>query len=167
MGPAVLLSGPGLFGVAFLVHVLWWRLKRPGDDLKVLALCLCAVPLLACIGLVFITALKPAELALALVMAWSAGIAYLFWYPAAQAASPTMLITILAHRAGSGGISESSLKEAIPEELLAGQSIHNLFAEKFAVEEPAGTIRLAPRGRRTLLLIKRVRRAAGLKEPRG
>ena len=108
MNAVILCLGAGFFLIAFIVHLAWWHLARPKDDLKVLALCMAAVPVFVTVPLYLLSPSNPLELLLALIMAWAMGVAYLFWYPAAQAASPTMLITILVHRSGSRGMSGSA-----------------------------------------------------------
>ena len=167
MSAAVFLWGIAFTSVAWLVHLVVWRVARPVDDLKVLALCMLAFPA-GLAGIAWLCGLTgPEPLMLALILSESLGIAYVFWYPAAQAASPTMLITILARQAGPAGISEEQLGEALSGDKLAGESIANLFHEKFAVNDADGTVRLAPRGRRTLAVIRFLRRTAELDEPRG
>jgi hypothetical protein len=156
-----------MFLIAFILHVAWWNVSRPADDLRALALCMATVPLFVAGAFLLLSPADTAGLALALVMAWAMGIAYLFWYPAAQAASPTMLITILAQRAGKNGISAAAIAKAIPDEVLTGETLQNLFHEKFATIQSQGKVHLGPRGRRTLFIIRILRRCAGLAEPKG
>jgi len=167
MDGIVFLVGAGAVLAGWLIHFAWWRVARPKDDLKALTLCMLVIPVLLSLGPLLLNRLGLGNSLLSLILAGSLGTAYIFWYPAAQAASPTMLITILAHRSGKEGISESMLKEALPEKVLSGNSIDSLLQEKFAVQEEGGGLILAPRGRRTLFVIRLLRRSAGFHNPKG
>jgi hypothetical protein len=107
------------------------------------------------------------EVILSMLLASSAGTAYVFWYPAAQAASPTMLVTILAGQAGKKGVTGEILKEALSEETLSGNSLQSLLDERFARQDDSGCLQLAPRGKRTLFIIRLLRRSAGFGDPKG
>lgn len=167
MSFAVLLYGIAMALVAWVVHCLWWRVRRPQDDLKALAWCMAAVPVVLMALLCSAGKLPVSSAFLSLFLAEALGAAYLFWYPAAQAVSPTMLIVLLAQRAGEAGLTENSLKEAVSEEVLTGETINNLFHEQFARTDPSGGIFLAARGRRTLKVIRWLRHSAGFTDPKG
>jgi hypothetical protein len=167
MSPAVLLYGTGMALAAWIIHCLWWRIRRPRDDLRALAWCMAAAPVLIAVTLCAAGMLDGMAFPLALLLAEALGAAYLFWYPAAQAASPTMLIAIVAGRAGAHGFNRSALLQAISEERLTAETVDNLFRGRFARLDADGTVRLDGRGRRTLTWIRLLRRSAGLSDPKG
>ena len=151
----------------WLVHLAWWRIARPVDDLRALAVCMVLVPAALLAATFFLGFTDPVGLLLSLLLAGCLGSAYIFWYPAAQAASPTMLMTVIAARAGDRGCTGEAFRKQLPEELLSGNSLDSLVGERFASEDMDGRIRLAPRGRRTLVLIRLLRHSAGFDDPKG
>ena len=167
MSLTVLLSGLVAVMGGFVLHMTWWRLSRPKDDLLAVTICMLLVPAVMVLGYGLYQEMPLQEIVLSLILAASCGAAYVFWYPAAQAASPTMLITILAAQAGPDGISEEALKDSLSDERLSGNSLESLVGERFAHEDEAGNLHLAPRGRRTLSVIRMLRRSAGFDDPKG
>ena len=167
MDPLVFCWGLGSFLAAWCLHAAWWRMARPRDDLKWLAVLLFCSSFVITTWALHADWLDARSSGFALLLSLALGAAYLFWYPAAQAASPTMLITLLAKRAGSDGLTEESLRESVSEQALAGESIENLFHERFAFCDAEGRVRLAPRGKRTLRLIRLLRAGAGFADPKG
>src|SRR5271163_3184521 len=124
-----------LFLVGLFVQVALWRLRRPRDDFRALALCLFVVPLgielsLLAAGWKAPLTLREELTALALNVALAA--IYIMYYPAAQAASPTMLVVVKIGRAGKKGISRVELMSAFDEHLMCRQGIDNLVHEHFA-----------------------------------
>lgn len=167
MSFSILLWGLLFWALAFLSHFTLWRLQRPKDDLRALLLFFTLGPSVGggaalCMG-------QPLDTtALSLLLAMALGAAYSCWYPAAQAASPTMLICVTVGAGGKAGIESARLKEILcSNDLLTRETFENLFAEHFAVVESGDRVRLAPRGRRTLRLIQAFRWLAGFKEPKG
>lgn len=152
---------------AFILHVVIWRMARPVDDLRALVAIFFIIPLVASVGAVYFGAQLLLDAVLSLLLAWFIGAAYVFWYPAAQAASPTMLICVLVGKSGKNGYARDVLPEAISAELLTEDTFKNLFAERFASLEEVDAVRLAPRGRRTLKGIRAIRHLAGFQEPKG
>jgi hypothetical protein len=165
MGAEVFLSAFGSVMVGWLVHFFWWRLERPKDDLRALAICMCLLP--SAVLTAFFLAGWLGGIFLPLLLALALGTAYLFWYPAAQAVSPTMLITLLVREAGDEGVDEEAIRDAIPEKLLSENLIDNLVEENFARRNLSGILELAGRGKRTLAIIRLLRNAAGYDDPRG
>lgn len=150
--------------LCWLVHVVWWRIARPADDLKVLfALMVVGPAVVAAIGAGWLCG--PTQAAFAGLLAAAIGCVYCFWYPAAQAASPTMLIALLARRERARGIDLAQLQAALPEDKLVREGIDNLFHEAFAKSDENGRVYLLPRGQRTLAFIQRLRALAGYRLP--
>jgi hypothetical protein len=151
----------------WLLHFVWWNVSRPRDDLMALAFCMILLPALVVSGVFVAGCSSPATWILSLMIAVSVGMAYVFWYPAAQAASPTMLITIMAREAGEAGLTESALNESLTEDVLSGNSLQSLVGERFAEVDADGKLQLASRGKRTLSVIRMLRHSAGFEDPRG
>lgn len=167
MSLAVIGFGFVFWMIAFAAHVVVWWIRRPADDLKVLGLMMGGLPLLQAGAAFVIFEVPGIDLVYSTLLGWSMGATYLFWYPAAQAASPTMLLCILIGAMGRRGEEVSVIKNAISGDLLTRETFHNLFAERFASLEEPDAVMLAPRGRRTLYVISALRALAGFKEPRG
>ena len=167
MGAAVFAWGFGMAAIAWIVHCAWWRLHRPKDDLLGLAACMLLVPAVMALALFFSESADSLFCLLAWFLASALGTAYLFWYPAAQAVSPTMLVAILAGRARDKGIGKDQLASILDEEMLTGDTLRNLLHEQFAREDPDGHLHLLPRGRRTMVSIRFLRHLAGFSDPKG
>lgn len=167
MSLAVIGLGILFWMTAFVVHVVVWWIRRPSDDLKALALIMGGLPLLQAGAAFAFFEMPGMDLLFSTLLGWSIGATYLFWYPAAQAASPTMLLCILIGAKGRHGEETGVIKSAISEDLLTRETFQNLFAERFASLEEPDSVTLAPRGRRTLYVIGALRALAGFKEPRG
>lgn len=167
MSLAVIGLGILFWMIAFVVHVVVWWIRRPSDDLKALALIMVGLPLLQTGPALVMFEVPAMDLFFSIALSWSIGATYLFWYPAAQAASPTMLLCILIGAKGKQGEETGVIKSAISGDLLTRETFQNLFAERFASLEEPDSVTLASRGRRTLYVISALRALAGFKEPRG
>jgi hypothetical protein len=164
-----LFFGFALFCAGFLVQVVLWRVKRPRDDFRALAVCLFVLPaaggILVCLaGLLPGVTLRETLAGLAVTVAL--GAVYIMYYPAAQAASPTMLLVIKIGRAGRTGITRAKLLKAFDDGLLSRQGIENLVHERFAKERD-GKLVAAPRGVFLLRMLDSWRGFLGLKQGRG
>jgi hypothetical protein len=167
MSLAVIGFGIAFWAAAFLVHVVVWWIRRPADDLKVLGLIMGGLPLIQAGPALVMFEVPAMDLFFSILLSWSIGATYLFWYPAAQAASPTMLLCLLIGAKGKQGEEARAIKSVISGDLLTRETFHNLFSERFATLEGPDSVKLAPRGRRTLHVISALRALAGFKEPRG
>jgi hypothetical protein len=155
-------------GVLILIQALIWNIHRPKDDLMVLVqLCVGVLILSSAVVLwKWPSLLSVADLAIAQASYLFLSAAYICWYPAAQAASPTMLIVMQIARTGELGCAQETLKSTFSEEQLCNASIEDLFGEGFATEDN-GIIHLTPRGKRLLKGIRQLRSWVGLGAPRG
>jgi hypothetical protein len=160
-----LLCGCLVFAIGFAAHVCWWRLARPADDFRALGLCLLLLPVLlaAAFPLVWPQLLSLREAVAAGLAAIAIGAIYIMYYPAAQAASPTMLLVLqIGRSAPLGGVSRASLRETFDNEILCRQSVANLVHEHFAGERD-GKLFLAARGLFLLRMLNTWRSYLGLK----
>ncbi|MEX0325472.1 MAG: hypothetical protein AB3N33_05230 [Puniceicoccaceae bacterium] len=167
MSIEIFITGFSACLAGWLLHFAWWRLSRPVDDLRALVACLIVFPAAVLVVLFLLGTLTLQACFLSLILSTGLGSAYIFWYPAAQAASPTMLMTVIVARAGESGCSEEALQSVLTEETLSGNSLESLVGERFASEDTEGKLELAPRGQRTLKLIRLLRHSAGFEDPKG
>lgn len=157
--------GSMLFGMAFGIHVAWWRIARPADDFRALAVSFFVLPaILSAMALAAGIGVTTAREAVAAVLVTiAAGAIYIMYYPAAQAASPSMLLVLEIHRgARRGGTTRAELNAAFDNELLCRQSIANLVHEHFA-DEAKGKLTVAPRGEFLLRMLNTWRGLLGLR----
>ncbi len=166
MTSAALLWGIGAFLAGWLLHLAWWRVRRPADDLRALVLSVLVLPALA--GALAAIPVQPTlpELLMGYGVLGALGLAYSAWYPAAQAASPTMLIVLQLGHAGQRGLTATEITAAFDDDQLCRNLIRNLVDERFAVERN-GRLYPGPRGHRLLRALGGLRRCIGLKEARG
>jgi hypothetical protein len=158
-----ILAGLLLFAVGFALHVAWWRLSRPHDDIRGLAICFALFPAgLAILGNFETSVLASREWLAAYLATLMVSATYIMYYPAAQAASPTMLLVLEIARAGKSGTTRQSIRNAFDSELLCRQGINNLVHEKFAAEV-GGKLSIAPRGAVLLQMLNNWRKILGLK----
>jgi hypothetical protein len=136
-----------LFQIGFVIHVLWWRLSRPLDDFRALVLCFLAGPagsailLSPLLGQLF----SAREIFATVLVTIFFGSTYIMLYPAAQAASPSMLLVLQIAQAGPVGELRESLGMVLDSEVLCRKSVDNLVHERFA-DEVEGNLIIAPRG---------------------
>ena len=161
--------GSALFCAGFVGHVLWWRYWRPRDDIRALVTSLFVLPTALATGLYaggIIPALTARETLGAALVILAIGATYIMYYPAAQAASPTMLMVLKIAQSGATGIKRADLLGAFDEELLCKRGIELLGHERFA-EERNGKFQVAPRGAFLLRMLNLWRGALGLSRGQG
>lgn len=165
---AIFLGGTLFFlGLAF--HICWWRLRRPKDDIRALVASLLILPAVLALGALASQALPSLtgrETVGAILVVFAIGATYIMYYPAAQAASPTMLVVLKIARTGAEGIREADLLAAFDDDLLCREGIENLAHQRFA-QDRNGRLEVAPRGALLLRMLDLWRRALGLNQGRG
>jgi hypothetical protein len=167
-----LLWGGALFGMGLVVHVIWWRVQRPKDDIAALGICLVLIPavlLLSCGGRVWYVgniANLIVDLILILGLVVSLAAVYIISYPAAQAASPSMLIALRLASRGPEGMSVEELRRSLETAELCDETVPRLLDERFAHMQD-GRLYLAERGRRLVRICGAWRRLLGLPKGEG
>lgn len=173
-----IIAGASSFVVGLFLHIAWWRLSKPKDDVLGLLVSLVMVPVCIAIAIVwvqhgaiysmiqFLDEATPAVMIAAMM-----GGMYVNIYPAVQAASPTMLILLMAdgkdHR--NTGISKSDIEKALTQEILLLPSIRTLEEEKFAHHDHTDPAYLIP-GARGIALVnmwEHIRLVIGLQKGKG
>ncbi|HWG44316.1 MAG TPA: hypothetical protein VN688_16175 [Gemmataceae bacterium] len=167
-----LLWGGGLFGIGLAIHVLWWRLRRPKDDISALALCLLLLP--AAIQftggswLWYAGSIRHLMVDSFLILGFIVSLAavYIISYPAAQAASPTMLVALRLAQRGEAGMSVKELVASLENADICGETVPRLLDERFACAVE-GRLFLAKRGMQMVRVCLAWRYLLGLPEGEG
>jgi len=133
---SILICGLGLFAVAFLLHILIWRLKRPANSVKTLITLFSSVLVSGIIGLLFLGRVYPQSLILPqdsfasiyiAVFFYVLFLVYLLSFPAIEADSPSLVIMMNIHRAGKAGLAASEIKAALKDDLMIGPRLKDLL----------------------------------------
>lgn len=151
--------GFALFVAGLAAHVAWWRLSRPVDEFRALALSLLTGPALASLAAPGLMSWR--ERAGCATAALIFGGMYIMLYPAAQAASPTMLLVLRIAAKGPAGETREALREALDADTLSRKSIDDMVYGRFA-DEVDGVLHIAPRGQFLLRFLTRWRKLLGL-----
>src|SRR5687768_7371144 len=116
---SALLASLGLFGIAWLIHVAWWRSAPPLRQSAALVWLFVAVPVAAAAALVLGgPRLLPAEIPAALALYAGAAASYLIVYTGIEQSSPTLIIVRALARAQASGCSERELAEVVTDDVL-------------------------------------------------
>jgi len=139
---AVLVYGSLLFGLAFVFHVVWWRLHLPKRQTKVLLLVFFAV---LCAGSfiiqqytlkISIFGLHPpsdiSEYFQLGIYFISLTLAYMITYSAIEADSPSLIIVMMISKAGKSGLSKEVLERDMGDSVLIAPRINDLLTDKMA-----------------------------------
>ena len=129
--------------LGIIIHVIWWRVKRPKDDILALTFSTIALPFfLTCI---IWYQIKPLEwsmksatledltqlIALAIIH-FFAGFYYMGCYTAAQAASPTVLILLMSNQT-THGTTKIAIEKKLTDELVCGNLVEAAIHERFII----------------------------------
>ena len=154
----VLFFALGLFALAWLVHVAWWRLCLPPHHTKALLFVLAGVPLAAA-GILAATSrlglLNPADWAAVALFYAGASLCYLITYAGVEETSPSLVIIRALERAGAGGATRADLQPCITNEQFITPRLESLVRDGFVALE-AGTYRLTKRGRSAATVAHRI-----------
>lgn len=140
----------------FVVHVLWWRLRRPQAANRAVLILFALGPFaflpLLIIGTFVIPGLAqwlPANAGAwlyALVLSLSFGAAYVMTYPAVEVESPTLIMIEEISTAGAGGLSATDFENRLGAERLIDPRLRDLINEGL-IEQTSGRYYLTARGR--------------------
>jgi hypothetical protein len=131
------------FGV--ILHVTWWRIRRPAQDVPALIGCVIVAPVLGAALFLLLNpdGLRPQEQCLALLLLTALhGVHYLMIYPAWQAASPTVLVVLKME--GGREVTREELAREIGSDLVCEGTLHRLLNEKWIVRSE-NRVALSPR----------------------
>ncbi len=151
---AALVWGVALVGLAFLVHVAWWRLCLPRRQTRALLLIFLGCGAGALLGLRLLgprdgvpwprTAADYVQIGL-LVLAFAA--AYVITYSAVEADSPTLVLVRVIAAAGPEGLPEADLYEKASDDVLVTPRVADLVRDGM-LQLDGGRYHLTGKGRR-------------------
>lgn len=165
MPARVILVALATVAIAMIVHVAWWRMRRPAADIAAIFRVFLVVPTAAYAGLAIggalgILPISPGEATLSLVLHLALSSAYVQTYPAAQAQSPTLAI-LLAVGSSPDGLSEAGIARALDGGGLVAERATDLLRNGLLVRQGA-RIRPSPTGHFMALAFGAYRRWLGL-----
>jgi hypothetical protein len=157
--------GTGFFLFGLLLHMLIWRISRPANTTRALALVF-LLPIVAFFFLAVIlligsspeewqTTIVDAGLAVALILGLSA--AYIASYPAIENESPTLKIANLLHLHKKTGLSKEKLQALFSDEDLVRPSIKKLVNEGLIIDN-GNSFTLTVRGKHLAISFTRFRK---------
>jgi hypothetical protein len=159
----VLLSASGLFLLAFVIHLAWWRLRTPRRQTAALL----QVFLVTAAGgfalIASVSDLSLPRLLLAILLFGSLAVAYIILFTALEADSPTLTLIGLIARAGSHGIRRDDLLLAVERHAYVRLRLDQMIADGMAIET-AGGVRLARQGLWLSSLVLFYRRLLGRRQ---
>jgi hypothetical protein len=145
-----LIASLALFGIAWLLHVAWWRISPPRRHLFALLCLFAAVPV--CAGPAWLVVpphllLAPADIPGALALYLGAAACYLIVYTGVEQTSPTLVIVRALEHARQGGCSDADLAGLITEDLFVRPRLEAMALDGLLVPVADGWS-LTSRGRR-------------------
>jgi drug/metabolite transporter superfamily protein YnfA len=142
----IIFAGAGLFLISFAVHILVWRLIRPGKQMLWLTIVFIFLPIFGWVALrVFGAGLSgigtdwlSGSLILLLTILLSA--AYIMSYPPIQAGCPSLKIILAVNDAGPAGLTEECIHRVFSEDILVSERLEDLVNDGliFVKEAPSG-----------------------------
>jgi len=131
-------TGTGLLTLAFLVHVVLWRVAVPKRQTRALLLIFVLIPTAAAAALVsgqlpiFAGLSTPQALRLMLFYV-SCSLAYICTYSAVDMPSPTLTIISYIASCGAAGCSEQQIADRLGTSDIVGERIHAMVASRLAI----------------------------------
>jgi hypothetical protein len=146
---AVFLSASGLFVMALVIHLIWWRLGVPRRQSAALvglflATAICGFTVIHA-GDFFPGETSLPRLLLAILLFGSFCVAYLILFSALEADSPTLTLIWLIAETGPRGIHRDDLMRAMERHSYVRLRVDQMIADGMAVETSSG-LRLAAQG---------------------
>lgn len=137
---SVLICGFTLFIIAFTLHILIWRVKRPKNTAKALIILFNSILLFGIIVLLWLAYSYP-DLSILprdfisylyiIILFLSLFVSYILSYPAIEADSPSLVITTRIAQAGKAGLSYEKIRELLKDDLLVEPRLKDLISAGF------------------------------------
>ncbi|MFH1442347.1 MAG: hypothetical protein ABIH18_09965 [Candidatus Omnitrophota bacterium] len=133
---SVLICGFILFIIAFMLHILIWRVKRPNNTAKALIILFNSILISGIIILLWLAynypdlSILPRDFisyAYIILLFFSLFAVYILSYPAIEADSPSLVITTRIAQAGKAGLSYEEIKELLRDDLLVEPRLKDLI----------------------------------------
>jgi hypothetical protein len=166
--PQVFVSAAAAFCLAFVLHVLVWRLFKPRNDINALGLVFIVLPFAAggALFLVFKESVAPADFALAALLYLAVAAAYIQTYPAMRTNAPTLVMVNLIGRSKSG-LTMEQIKATLTQAQMVQSKVEELADEGFITIGPDQSIQLTARGKMLANCFIAYRKLLGLNEGAG
>ncbi len=154
----VLLLALGTFGLSWLVHFAWWRMRLPRHHTKALMMVFAGVPaaVVAVMGVSGrLEMLTPGQWASLGLFHAGATLCYLITYAGVEETSPSLVIIRALERAGERGATRAELQPCITNEQFINPRLDSLTRDGFVSLED-GSYRLTERGRSAANVAQRI-----------
>lgn len=165
----IIFSGLVLFVFCLSLHVFVWRLRRPSSTHRALFLIFLGLPILAAVVTCVVFSLSAdglRVLAGVMLLHLSLGAAYIMSYPAVEALSPSLAITLMLKGAGTSGLGREDLLGIFSDEVVLGPRLADL-EQAGMITSSGGFISITGRGRTLVMPFILLRKILGLSEGAG
>ena len=141
----VFLSALALFALAWIIHLVWWRLSIPAHPGSALIVVFAGTPL--AIGALGWVVCEVASLDLSAIGLFYVGavLCYFITYTGIEESSPSLTIARALERAGAKGCNREELLRAFERENFVGRRINVLARDGIVAPTARGHV-LTPRG---------------------
>lgn len=163
----VLFTGFFVFFICLAVHVVVWRIRRPGNrPMALFIIFIILAPMVTGIIGYFLPGIVDGVDSLA---GWAAvallhlglSFSYILTYPAIEAVSPSLVITLMLADSGPEGLAKNELSGIFEDEVVLSPRLKDIEEAGFAVES-SGTYTLTPRGAAITRFFITLRKVLGL-----
>lgn len=146
---AVFISASTLLAIAFVTHVIWWRLKVPRRQSFTLAMLFLSVAVCGFAAIyaadLFSGELPLPRFLLAVLVFGGGSLVYLIFFSAMEEDSPSLTLIRLISEAGPRGIHRNDLMRVVERHSYIRVRIDLMVSDGMAVETPTG-LRLVSHG---------------------
>jgi hypothetical protein len=166
---SVLLWAVNCVALAFVVHLVWWRVRLPRRHTRTLLILFLGIPTV----FILLAPLVPPQTAQALhlpfgiaqyaqvmLFAVAMGLGYIISYSAVEADSPSLVIAGAIAGAGAEGLPEAALFEVASDDVLVKPRIADLLRDGH-LRRAAGGYEITGKGRRFVSIFIVARRVLG------
>jgi hypothetical protein len=165
----VLLWGVNCVALAFVVHLIGWRVRLPRRHTRTLLILFLGIPA----AFVLLAPLLPppaaqslhlpvgtAQYAQVLLFAAAMGLGYIISYSAVEADSPSLVIAGAIADAGPEGLAEAALFEMVSDDVLVKPRVADLLRDGH-IRQAAGGFEITRKGRKFVRIFILARRILG------
>jgi len=170
----IFLTSLTVFLICLCIHIVVWRTRYPKNRPAALLLIFIVLPATAAamlLALNYLYALTsfngnravipPVELAAACLLHFSLSAAYIMSYPAVEAVSPSLMITLMIGSSNGAGVTKEEIIASFDNKFLIEPRIKDLVDANM-LTEVKGLLSLTSRGRRFVIPFIVLRRVLGL-----
>lgn len=162
---AALILALGLFAIAWLAHLAWWRLNLPRHHTLALLIVFSATPFVAAAASLAVggPSFVPAGAIPGFLVLYAAATGcYLIVYAGVEQTSPSLVIIRALQAAGSNGCSRDDLARLVTEDIFLKPRLEALRSDGLLAASGAGYV-LTQRGRRAARLARAITRVFNIR----